>query len=264
MFSFILSHKSANPDSVMESLTNYEILSCRGNNTVILGTLNDKLSIVLVQGKEIELNEIEKLKTEKYEVTLMITPYMRMVSAHYTLRVISPCSEHHIKKYGKPKYRSETYDEYLLYLQQDKLSSNWIQKIKDGEYEIPIHVDSRFIVINDYKWDMSDVSQLYLLLIFKDQGLFTVRELNLNLIVDAKKTALQVLNTIYGLSEQDVLMYFHYRPSYYTLHLHIVNLERKMEYGMMVGRAILLDDVIENLKIDPLYYQKRKLFYVGV
>ncbi|ELA47123.1 hypothetical protein VCUG_01396 [Vavraia culicis subsp. floridensis] len=247
----------------MESFKDYKILSRRDNSTALLGTLNGVQSIVVVQNKEVDLKEIPKMKMEKYTVITDNPPYRSMESANYYLRVTSPCTQQHIKKYDRPEYRSETYDEYLEYLQKDKLSTNWIQKIRDGECEQPIYHDDRFIIINDYKWDMSDVSQLYLLLIFKDHGLFTIRELSLALCKEAKIMILQILSTRYGLEEKDVLMYFHYKPSYYVLHVHVVNLERRMEPGMMVGRAILLDDIVENLMIDPLYYKKRKLFYVG-
>ena len=53
--------------------------------------------------------------------------------------------------------------------------------------------------------------------------------------------------------------YIHYHPSYYHLHVHITHVKYDAP-GCQVGRAILLDDVIDNLEVfDDEYYHKKTM-----
>lgn len=55
-------------------------------------------------------------------------------------------------------------------------------------------------------------------------------------------------------------MFFHYQPSFYHLHVHIVHVKYDAP-GMNVA-SILLDNVIENLRLMPDYYQRATLAFV--
>ena len=50
-------------------------------------------------------------------------------------------------------------------------------------------------------------------------------------------------------------MYFHYPPTFYRLHIHIMSLSLG-SMAALVDRAHLLNNVINNLKIDTEYYSK--------
>ena len=56
-------------------------------------------------------------------------------------------------------------------------------------------------------------------------------------------------------------VHHYYQPTFYHLHIHITNLKYDSP-SLMVGRAHLLDNVIDNLEnIDGRYYHKRILTF---
>ncbi|KAI9914409.1 hypothetical protein PsorP6_008353 [Peronosclerospora sorghi] len=55
-------------------------------------------------------------------------------------------------------------------------------------------------------------------------------------------------------------MYLHYQPTYYHLHVHFSHV--KMTQGTYTGKAVLLEDVINNLSINSDHYEKATLSYV--
>ena len=52
-------------------------------------------------------------------------------------------------------------------------------------------------------------------------------------------------------------IFLHYHPSHYHLHVHFT--ATTVDHGALTERAHLLHDVIENIKLDSAYYQKRTL-----
>ena len=58
------------------------------------------------------------------------------------------------------------------------------------------------------------------------------------------------------MNSNEIIAFVHYRPSFYIFHVHymlITNDNVKNEFP----RAILINDIIENIKIDKNYYQKK-------
>lgn len=64
----------------------------------------------------------------------------------------------------------------------------------------------------------------------------------------------------FGVPSSQLRIYLHYQPSYHHLHVHFTALGYEAP-GSSVERAHLLADVIENLAMDPTYYQKRALTF---
>ena len=62
----------------------------------------------------------------------------------------------------------------------------------------------------------------------------------------------------YGVKGCNVRVYFHYAPSYYHLHVHFTHLNYETP-GAVVGKAHLLTDVIDNLRIMSDFYQRKTL-----
>jgi m7GpppX diphosphatase len=56
--------------------------------------------------------------------------------------------------------------------------------------------------------------------------------------------------------------YFHYLPSFYHLHMHLVNVTRSDLGSIPVGKAILVDDVMDNIELKHDYYQTQSLSIV--
>ena len=60
------------------------------------------------------------------------------------------------------------------------------------------------------------------------------------------------------MNESCIRAYFHYVPSYYHLHVHFTHVNYDAP-GAVVGRAHLLNDVIDNLTLIGDFYQRRTL-----
>mmetsp|Transcript_21889 Transcript_21889/g.3634 ORF Transcript_21889/g.3634 Transcript_21889/m.3634 type:complete len:94 (-) Transcript_21889:13-294(-) len=54
-----------------------------------------------------------------------------------------------------------------------------------------------------------------------------------------------------------IQMFIHYLPSFYHLHVHIVS--HGLNIGNFVGKAHNIEDVIDNIKMDSEYYQKKSI-----
>jgi m7GpppX diphosphatase len=102
---------------------------------------------------------------------------------------------------------------------------------------------------------------LYLLVIFVDEGLHSIRDLrgcHINLLKNCEKEVNKILASQFGLDEGTCRMFFHYPPTFYQLHVHVTNL-RCQAANALVERAHLLQNVINNLEVDSNYYCKVSL-----
>jgi len=53
---------------------------------------------------------------------------------------------------------------------------------------------------------------------------------------------------------KNLVIYFHYRPSVWQLHMHFMNVETDNKESFSLPRAHLVSSVINNLKNDSNYY----------
>lgn len=121
--------------------------------------------------------------------------------------------------------------------------------------EMIFYHDQNCCIIPNYHWNKKNVKNLYLLALFKDLKLRSIRDIkDINALKEVKKAVGCVLEK-FGLKMNDTYMFFHYHPTYWFLHLHIVYAGFSGWFSK-VGRAILLEDVIKNLEMDKIYYQK--------
>ena len=134
-----------------------------------------------------------------------------------------------------------------------------------------------FILLPDLKWDVTDKKNLDILLLVNRRDLNTVRDLkdsHLNFLQNMLAAVPKMINEKFGLpvsffvirsfiflkkiiQEKELRLFFHYPPSHYHLHLHVTS--TSVNVGALTERAILLQDVIENIKIKSDYYQTRSL-----
>lgn len=96
-----------------------------------------------------------------------------------------------------------------------------------------------------------------------DSSILSIRSLrakHLPLLKYMKNKSIQVIQDKYGLGEENLRIYVHYQPSFYWFHLHIVNVNY-FPLSMDVERAILLEDIIQNLEMSDTYYQNKTLLF---
>jgi len=165
-----------------------------------------------------------------------------------------------IKKYST-KIKKESYEQYIEFIKsRDMENDRWIYNIIDGisEQDKVLFRDDLCIVIPTYTWNSRNVDKLRILCLPIDKQLRTIRELtqdHIPLLEHMKKVTLQIVENIYGLTESELKMFFHYHPSTYHLHIHFINTKYN-DSSSSVEYSHDLDSVIFNLSLDTNYYKK--------
>lgn len=162
----------------------------------------------------------------------------------------------------------------------DGNSLGWIQNIIElkKEKERLLFNNDEFIVNIDTKWRShppplttpreewyghpSCVQDLYCLGIVKMKGIATLRDLrgeHITLLRNMQREGLKAIESIYGVKSDQIRCFVHYQPQFYHFHVHFTRLEN--EIGSTVERGHLVTDILQNLEMDPLYYEKRTIVY---
>jgi len=186
--------------------------------------------------------------------------------------IIYPATEKLIKKYTacKKVCVEETAELYknvtTKFIEKSQHSNEWIYNIQNGlaEKDRLLFIDKDpeigFSLLPSMSW-AGDVEQLYLNTLVQRRDLLSVRDLrkiHIPLLEYMLEETCKVCKKRFDLNKSDLRIYFHYLPSFYHLHLHVTNFNF-VPGGCQVGKAILLRDVIDNLKLDDLYYAKKTL-----
>uniref|UniRef100_A0A0N4Z1P2 m7GpppX diphosphatase n=1 Tax=Parastrongyloides trichosuri TaxID=131310 RepID=A0A0N4Z1P2_PARTI len=189
---------------------------------------------------------------------------------------IYPCTEKHIIKYTEQKtfLIKETGENYkkitLPYLQENVGEVTWIKNIfeKGSEKESIIYEDKDpeigFLLLADLKWDRKTTSNMYLQVIVNKKDLKSVRDLNfshLPLLENIRTLTYNTLKKNFNIERNEVVMYFHYQPTYYHLHVHVTPLS--LNHPNRQITSLLLEEVIDNIKLMPNYYQLATLSFIG-
>ncbi len=168
----------------------------------------------------------------------------------------------------RPRYY-ESYDDYqsnVLPKVMKKLESgnaNWVYDIFNGkkEQELILYQDEHIVLIPDIKWDQKDSFDLRVLAFFKNPELKSIRDLNekhVDLLDYVKNKGCEIISKKYGFNENQLKIFFHYRPSVWQLHMHFININFKT-FSSSVERAHSVYNVMENIKLMNDYYQKANI-----
>ena len=200
--------------------------------------------------------------------------------------LVYPCTETHIRKHSKQNRRMvqetpEIYKEHVeKYIQTMKGSRiQWLYNVLEHKAEseniiyedpdpemgfmlLPDLYSLRRAEVDGRKWDRVNLSSLYLSAILRRRDLSSIRDLNESHIPLLKKLRTAVIDATVQrwpeISPDQLRLYFHCtlssramlmpdHPSYYHMHIHVVHTDFQGGEGMAVGKAWLLDDVIEQL-----------------
>ena len=206
----------------------------------------------------------------------------------FDVELISPATERQIYR-AMPSLGSilihetpELYKQVVQpYIQSivDGNSLGWIHNVIEvkKEKERLIVNSSEFIVNIDTKWRShppplttpreewhghSSVSDLYCLGIVKQKGIASLRDLrgeHISMLKNLQREGLEAIQKMYGVESDQIRCFVHYQPQFYHFHVHFTRLEN--EIGSTVERGHLLSDIIQNLEMDDLYYEKRTIAY---
>lgn len=202
------------------------------------------------------------------------------------INLIWPATSVHIEKYDKQLFRivRETPDIYRRVVKPyiDEMYNNgrlkWVHNILyDGaESERVVFKDynendpqSGFVILPDMKWDGVNLDALYLVAIVNRDDIKSIRDLkqeHRQWLIDIKNKIRSIIPGCYNylIPADQLRIFIHYQPSYYHFHIHIVNVRHPgLGDGIAVGKAHLIEDVIENLKyMGPEGYMNRTMTYV--
>ena len=143
----------------------------------------------------------------------------------------------------------------------DEFIENEIVK-KQWPYNIILgHTESEFVIrkTKDYLMlpDIENCESVHWLILFSDTSLRSIRSLrgcHLPLLKEISDAVKRI--------NPRLLLYFHYPPSVWQLHLHVVGPMHALRTTSDMQRVHFLPDVMRNLEIDPEYYAKATLTYV--
>ncbi|EPY53799.1 m7G(5')pppN diphosphatase [Schizosaccharomyces cryophilus OY26] len=191
--------------------------------------------------------------------------------------LIWPAAENHIRKYSDQKRRMirETPEMYLRIVKpfvetQRGPQIQWVNNILNHKAEAErivledLDKVNGFLVLPDLKWDRQTMSALNLMAIVHRNDLASIRDLNLEHLPLLENIRSRVLNDVpkkFPVDRNQLKLFVHYPPSYYHLHVHIMHVDHETGEGSSVGRAILLDDVIERLQNCKHGFVEKTLIY---
>ncbi|XP_022700916.1 m7GpppX diphosphatase-like [Varroa jacobsoni] len=190
--------------------------------------------------------------------------------------VIYPATEKHIEKYSRQELllvteTAQLYKERVEpYLKDNCFSVQWVYNILEhkAEQESVLYEDFSeqvgFMLIRDMKWDMKQNEDLHCLIMVHDRKLRSLRDLrarHLPMLRNIRSKVFIYTKEKFDMGEDKLMLYFHYQPSYYHMHIHVVAITVENPPGGGCHRGHLLDVVISNLEICDNYYERATLCY---
>lgn len=143
--------------------------------------------------------------------------------------------------------------------QRNSPRKQWIYGIIDGTYETENRITDTedVVILPDTEVPNTDMITNWLA-VFKDTSLHSIRDLRGHHVPLLKRVRTLCMDSICehgGYHQNNVMIYLHYVPSIYQLHLHIC-----APYGQYTTPDVCkihpIDTIISNLEIDPEYYCK--------
>lgn len=215
--------------------------------------------------------------------------YHRFLNPQTECKLIFPATEAHLKKYSRQSKRiiqetpemHEKITKPHFKLLRESGQIDWIENILADQSEMERRlVDKKckstgFIILPDYKWiDENNLSGFYLLIIPRRNDLWSIRDLSshqdLSLLLEMRKELIETVLPKYKYSKdgdghrdgspllyEHLRVYFHYPPTYPHLHIHVTLAASTQNSCAVVGGAVLLDEVIDNLSMVSLDYYKK-------
>lgn len=189
--------------------------------------------------------------------------------ADFKMDLIWPCTEKHVKKHSKQGLRfvTETPDIYqnhvrpLMQVNREEGRLNWVYNIIEGRKEVEEVIyrtslgcsgDEGFLLLPNLHWDRKTIESLHLLGIVERRDLWSLRDLKKKHIPWLKHMRAKLIDatvkTYPQIDEDQLKLFFHYQPTYYHLHIHVVHVMLEATSTQSVGKAIGLDSVMEQLE----------------
>lgn len=138
---------------------------------------------------------------------------------------------------------------------------DWVYNIIEGRkeaedviYRTPLgrDGDAGFLMLPNLHWDRKTIEALHLLGIVERRDLWSMRDLkkkHIPWLQHMRRKLVDATVERYPQIDEDQLkLFFHYQPTYYHLHIHVVHVMLEATSTQSVGKAVPLDSVIEQLR----------------
>ncbi|KAI0107530.1 HIT-like domain-containing protein [Nemania sp. FL0031] len=189
--------------------------------------------------------------------------------ADLKISLICPCTDKHIKKHSRQGFRyvTETPEIYrdkvrpFMQANREEGRLNWVYNIIEGKKEVedviyrtPLGRDGEegFLLTPNLHWDKKTIDALHLLGIVERRDLWSLRDLKKKHIPWLKHMRAKLIDatvkTYPQIEEDQLKLFFHYQPTYYHLHIHVVHVMLEANSTQSLGKAVGLDSVIEQLE----------------
>ncbi|KAI1324190.1 HIT-like domain-containing protein [Xylariaceae sp. FL0255] len=189
--------------------------------------------------------------------------------ADFKIDLICPCTEKHIQKHSRQGFRfvTETPEIYrdkvrpLMQSNREDGRLNWVYNIIEGRKEVEDVIyrtplgqdgDEGFLLLPNLHWDRKTIESLHLLGIVERRDLWSLRDLrkkHLSWLRHMRTKLIDATSKTYPQIEPDQLkLFFHYQPTYYHLHIHVVHVMLEASATQSMGKAVGMDSVIEQLE----------------
>lgn len=198
----------------------------------------------------------------------------------FKVTVIHPCQDWHIAKYTQQKivllretptiYREVTQP----YIAKHPASEiKWLYQLLDKTAEqdrllLETTGDTGFLMYAfKPKADVlkDDPKKFKAMVLCCRKDIKSIRDLtseSLPLLENIRDRVTSFVSSELKIPSNEIRLFFHYKPTYYHLHVHVVHVMHEMHVNL---KDQLLDDVIEHLKMRDDYYAHKTLVYpIGV
>eukprot|EP00557_Chaetoceros_sp_GSL56_P006760 CAMPEP_0176493354 /NCGR_PEP_ID=MMETSP0200_2-20121128/9505_1 /TAXON_ID=947934 /ORGANISM="Chaetoceros sp., Strain GSL56" /LENGTH=421 /DNA_ID=CAMNT_0017891013 /DNA_START=108 /DNA_END=1373 /DNA_ORIENTATION=+ len=284
----LLNHNPEASQNIISFLKEYEfkLKSESGAEYSYYHATPSSVSIQNNVGSTTSVKESDEIKDEK---TSSLAHTAHSFFGAFDVELISPADKRQISR-ALPSLGSALVEEtpelyntivkpYIKSITEGD-SLGWIQnviEVKKEKERLLVNTDE-FIVNIDTKWRShppplttpreewyghpSCAQDLYCLGIVKSKDIATLRDLrgeHIDLLRNMQREGLKAIEAIYGVKSDQIRCFVHYQPQFYHFHVHFTRLEN--EIGSTVERGHLVSDILQNLEMDPLYYEKRTIVY---
>jgi m7GpppX diphosphatase len=189
--------------------------------------------------------------------------------ADFKIDLVYPCTDKHVKKHSKQVFRVviETPEIYRNsvrpHMQENREAGrlNWVYNIIEGRKEVEDVIyrtplgrdgDEGFLLLPNLHWDRKTIGALHLLGIVERRDLWSLRDLKKKHIPWLKHMKAKMIDatvkTYPQIDKDQLKLFFHYQPTYYHLHTHVVHVALEGTSTQSVGKALGLDGIIELLE----------------
>ena len=140
-------------------------------------------------------------------------------------------------------------------------NTKWINDLlfNKTEEDRIIFRNNNFVITKDIIWKDDNLSNFYILAI-PIKSIKTIRDLSkddIELLINMKNKVNEILRN-YNINNDNIIMFFHYHPSYYQLHMHICNRNSIIDDNE-IYRHFYIDEIISKLSNDSDYWKNTTL-----